>query len=358
MNNIIEGTPPVSLRNYFSINKNIRNKRFRDLTLTLRGRDAISLALRHFGLNKEDIVLLPGYLCKVIVKPFANNFSPEYYDIGRDFSINTEVIDSMLSSQKIKVLYIIHYFGFLHRNLNQLSKLCKKHGVLLWEDHAHSALSHISYNYADAMIFSFRKILPIPDGGGLWLANSSPMKIAGFSSLSSNVISMLILAKRSKLGMSKLLKRVADPILSYRNASIYSGSKEITPRAISYMSKHIIQSANIKSIFAVRRNIFWKWQHLFSNSRFNPVFSSLPNDVCPQSFPIWIQNSIELRSKLWGFNVFCGLLWTLEEHIKEKCPTAFDISQSIITLPIYPGLSPSEMERIMTLLERYGKPLT
>jgi len=351
-NNIIESVPPVSLRNYFSIKKKVSNPRFQDVTLTLRGRDAISIAVRHFGLKKEDTMLVPAYSCGVIVRPFTENFSPEYYDIERDFSINPEIIESKLSTGKVKVLYIIHYFGFLHRNLNQLSKLCKKYGVLLWEDHAHSALSNISYDYADAMIFSFRKLLPIPDGGGIWLPNSSPMKIAGTGTLASNIISMLVLAQRCRLRMSRRTKGTIKPMASLCTASMHKGPKQIIPKPISYMSGHIMKCADIESIFDIRRNIFRKWQRLLSNSGFKPLCSSLPDNVCPHSFPIWVQNVEQLLVKLWQHNVCLRILWPLEPQLKEKCPTSFDISKSILPLPIYPGLLESDMVRIMTLVER------
>jgi hypothetical protein len=354
MRNIIESTPPVSFRNYFLTRKNIHNNQFRDVTYTLRGRDAISIAVKNFGLRKQDTVLLPGYLCNIIVTPFNNNFSPMYYDIGGDLSINAEVIESILSTNKVKVLYIIHYFGYLHRNLNELSQLCKKYGVLLWEDHAHSAFSHISYEYADAMIFSFRKLLPIPDGGGLWLSNSAHMKFSSTSAISSNLISMLILIKRSN--WSKRLKGITHQLSVNGTAPIRNGSKEIIPQPISYISKSIIKHTDVEKIFTIRRNIFTKWQNLFLNSRFEPVFASLPDNICPQSFPIRVKNPQELLSRLWDFNVRLRNRWPLDEQIKEKCPTAFKLSNTLFALPIYPGLLQSDMDRIMTLLEKYGEP--
>jgi len=357
MSKIIEYTPPVSLRNCFAIKKNNGIRPFHNVTLTFRGRDAISLAVEHFELKKSDVVLFPGFLCKIIVNPFTDNLTPEYYDIEKDLSINTEYIESILSNHKVKVLYIIHYFGFLHENLSQLSRICKKHGVLLWEDHAHSALSQFSYNFADAMIFSFRKVLPIPDGGGLWLPNTSPMKISRGNIFSSNITSMLIVAHRSKWGINKNIGRITHSISCNNNGSQHNGHKKITPKPISYFSKRIIKSIDMKSIFTIRRDIFLKWQDLLVNSQFNPVFTSLPEDACPQSFPILVQNPQELLIKFWKFNVCLKNRWPLEEQMKEKCPTAFNLSNSIFALPIYPGLSQSDMELIMTLLKQYGKPL-
>jgi dTDP-4-amino-4,6-dideoxygalactose transaminase len=327
-----------------------------NVTLTLRGRDAIPLAIKHFELKEQNTVLLPAYLCKIIVVPFANGFDLQYYDIEKDFSINTEVIESMLRSYDVKVLYVIHYFGFLHKNLEQISKLCKEHGVLLWEDHAHSALSRFSYDYADVMIFSFRKIFPVPDGGGIWFANTQSMKISG-GVLASNIISMLIHIRRSKWAMGKKLRNKAGQIASLSTASTREGFKHINPRPISYMSRHILRCVDVENAFAIRRDIFMKWQHLLSDSEFKPVFSMLPENVCPQGFPIYIQNAEEVIGKLRGFNVFLKVHWPLDAEMKEKCPEAYNVSRSIITLPIYPGLSQSDMERIASLLERYGRPI-
>jgi len=356
MNNIIESTPPVSLRNCFSKKRNSYNRKLQNVTLTLRGRDAIPLAIKHFELKEQSIILLPAYLCKIIVVPFANRFDLRYYDIEKDFSINTEVIESMLRSYDVKVLYIIHYFGFLHKNLEQLSKLCKEHGVLLWEDHAHSALSHFSCDYADAMIFSYRKIFPVPDGGGIWFANTQPMKISG-GFLASNIISMLIHIRRSKWAMSKKLRNRAGRIASLSTASTREGFKQIKPRPISYMSRRIMRCIDVESTFAIRRDIFLKWQSLLSDSEFKPVFSILPDNVCPQGFPVYIQNAEELIGKLRDFNIFLKVHWPLDAKMKEKCPVAYNVSRSIITLPIYPGLSQSDMEQVMALLGRYGKPI-
>ena len=123
------------------------------------------------------------------------------------------------------------------------------------------------------------------------------------------------------------------------------------------MSRRYIKSADIESIYRIRRDLFMKWQDLISKSRFKPVITVLPEDVCPYSFPIWIQNPQELLSKLWKFDVRLRNLWPLDEGIKEKCPTAFEISNTLFSLPIYPGLLESDMENILTLVEHYGKPL-
>jgi dTDP-4-amino-4,6-dideoxygalactose transaminase len=353
---MIEATPPVSVENYFSREGKIPNRQFQDLTLTLRGRDAIALAVQHLGLEEGSTLLLPGYLCPIVVRPFTDRFHFEYYDTGRDFSIDVGAIKSMFRSRNVKVLYLIHYFGFLHRNLDQLGALCREHRVQLWEDHAHSGLSRISYEFADVMIFSFRKILPVPDGGDLWLRDTPPIELSG-GRLASNVSSMLILAKRSRLAMSKGLRARTGQIARASTASVHEGSKQIVPSPISHMSRRKVRYADLDRAFAARRELFGKWQRMLQGSGFEPVFETLPDEVCPQGFPIWIRNGRELLRSVRDFDVFLKVHWPMHARMKEICPTAFDVSQSIITLPVYPDLREPDMERIRSLLEQYGEPL-
>jgi dTDP-4-amino-4,6-dideoxygalactose transaminase len=353
---MIESMPPVSVGRYLSRERSARNTQFEDCTFTLRGRDAIALAVQSSGLEEGSTVLFPGYLCPIVLRGFSGGFDFQYYDTGRDFSIDADEIEAFFRKHDVKLLYLIHYFGFLHRNLDRLADLCREHGVLLWEDHAHSFLSRISYEFADAMIFSFRKLLPVPDGGGLWLRDTPPVEI-GEGALASNVSSLLILAKRSRLAMSKPLRARTGQIARASTAAVHEGSKQIVPAPISYMSRRKVEFSDLENAFSVRRQIFGKWQRLLRGSGFEPVFAALPDEVCPQGFPIWLRNGRELVRSLQEFDVFLKVHWPIHPRMKEKCPTAFDVSQSIITLPIYPGLREEDMEKIAALLGRYGEPL-
>ena len=354
---IIEPTPPVSLLGYIGINKKSKSEKFKDVLLTLRGRDAISLAFNHFKLEENDTVLLPGYLCEVIHSPLTKKYNIEYYDIEKDFSINPDTIESFFSRQKVKILYIIHYFGFLQKHLKQISDLCKKYGVFLIEDHAHSALSDFSYDYADAMIFSFRKIFPIPDGGGLWLKDSIDLKFDKRSILYSSLISFLIILHRSRIGRSKMLKAKANKMGQSMTSSTFEGSSKINPKPISYLSGKIVKNSDIEKLVAIRRDIYNKWLELFSESRFKPLYSSLPDDVCPQGFPIRIKNPDDVMANLQEQNIILKIHWSLRQEMMQKCPTSFSISKSIITLPIYPELSEHDMEKILRLVTQYGIPM-
>jgi len=355
---MIDFIPPIQLKDYLSFRKALSSASFHEVSLTFRGRDSIALASQHFKLGAQDTVLLPGYLCDTISAAFAGKCKLLYYDIREDFSIDVNSVEDIFSKHRIKVFYIIHYFGFLHENLEQISKLCKKYGALLWEDHAHSALSNMNYDYADAMLFSFRKVLPVPDGGGIWLQDNSTLNLVSGSSPTSDILSLLIFAKRRLWCTNKRLRSVAHSLARKNVNSLSQGQKKIIVRPVSHMSRRMIRSADTKRIACDRRFLFDKWQQFIAETRFDPVFSKLPEDVCPQGFPIWIANPNQLLQELEVHKVFLKIQWPLPEYLRSVCPISWRISKSIITLPIYPGLSPADMENIITLLLRHGRPLS
>lgn len=353
----IDLMPPVDWRAYLTARPG-EKKSFENIFLTFRGRDAINCAVKHADLTSDQVVLLPAYLCDAVMGAFNRRCQFRFYDINEDFSIDTESISNIISDGRIDVLYIIHYFGILHTNLPQLSQICKDNGILLWEDHAHSALSAFSYEYADAMFFSFRKVLPIPDGGGVWLRGASNGKAYSDKIFFPNVMSMLILLKRSFWGLSSRLRESAHNMAKKNSDAMKKGDLDLSVKPISKFSERIIFSADIKKIYTIRRNLYEKWGDMIMNSKFKAVFDDLDQATCPLGFPIWVKNPIELQHKMEQHNIFLKIHWPLAPEVAKANTTAKRISQTIITLPIYPGLKEKDLHRVFIYLTKYGKKLS
>jgi dTDP-4-amino-4,6-dideoxygalactose transaminase len=353
---MIDFMPPVSFRKYLCPSKAADNRLCQNTWLTLRGRDSIALASEHIRLEAHDVVLLPGYLCDTVTAVFAGKCKLAYYDINQDFSIDVGVIERFLREYKVRVLYIVHYFGFLHPNLSDLRRLCDTYGVLLWEDHAHSALSNWRCEFADAMIFSFRKVFPVPDGGGLRLRDiAAEGGVAGMQ-VTSDALAVLMLAKRYLWSASAHLRSVAHQYAQRQVRLLYQGRKMVKVRPISRMSARVVRHADIERIRLVRRQLFHEWEQQVADTRFEPVFKSVPAEVCPQGVPIWIANADEVVRHLESRKIFLKVHWPLPEYVKTVCPVSWRMSKSIVTLPLYPGLSHEDIGEIIRLVVRFGEP--
>ena len=82
---------------------------------TYMGRDALLLAVSSLDLGPDDTVLLPAYLCREVLRPFLGKVRVEYYDVRPDLTVNPEYIELKLIQNRVKMMVIINYFGFLHR---------------------------------------------------------------------------------------------------------------------------------------------------------------------------------------------------------------------------------------------------
>ena len=346
--------PPVRWRDYFFPPRG-RGDSFPQVALTLRGRMAIALAADHSRLGGDDCVLLPGYLCDAVPAGFGARCRIEYYDLREDFSIDADAIERRLVRGGVRVLFLIHYFGFLHRNLGRLSEVCKRTGTALWEDHAHSALSHFPTDYADVMIFSFRKLLPIADGGGLWVRDCPQGLTVGGSALKSDLTALAMLVKEKLFYRSKLVRRWMIRMTQHARDAQRQG-RAIAPQPMSRPSRWIVRGTDLGQAFEQRRQMYRQWLELLRGGATPAVFPELPEDVCPMGCPVWIGNPDEVMAAARRRSWFLYIHWrTIPPEVKQLCPVAWGMSRRILTLPIYPGLRTDEMEAIADFLRSCGR---
>jgi len=358
MNRPIEYMPRVNPREYLALRAS-QGQSFENVTLTFRGRDAISLACRHFGLTRKVTALLPGYLCDTVTAAMAPYCHFDFYDIEENFVVAPSVIEQHLSRQPARVVYLIHYFGFLQPHLAEIRDICVRHGSLLWEDHAHSALSRFSWDYADAMVFSFRKLLPIPEGGGIWIRDLAQLPELYGSVLGSDVRSLAILVKRVLCHVTPSIRDLVGKLIQSDIDSMNAGQKEILPHSISHMSRRIIRDTDLATHVSIRRQQYLHWLELLADLPLQPVFPSLPEDVCPLGFPVRIGNPVEVVRRLERFGIFLRIHWRdMPPAVEQSCPMTWRTSQSIITLPIYPGLTLEEMHRVVRWFGVYACPMS
>jgi dTDP-4-amino-4,6-dideoxygalactose transaminase len=121
-------------------------------------------------------VLLPAYIGwspregSGVFDPIASlHLDYSFYALDEGLRIDTDSLRTELQSGCIRVLVIIHYFGFVDPSYAEAVKIAKEHGVFVLEDEAHAMLSDvvggICGRLGDACIYSFHKILPVESGG-------------------------------------------------------------------------------------------------------------------------------------------------------------------------------------------------
>jgi len=320
---------------------------------TFMGRDALSLAVSCLELKMDDTVVLPAYLCREVLRPFLGRTRVMFYDIMPDLAVEPAAIRQIVAKNKVKVLMIINYFGFLQPYRKEIKEICTEHGVILIEDCAHSLLTEGSGDVGDISIYSFRKILPVPDGGGLKMnLNGTEQSLDFYPRLYSNVLSMLIIAKSlldikvdnlSRAGLADKKKELgrAEPATE-------TCGRVLT---LSSFTRNGMGNVSFPEIVGIRRHDFSYWQDVAQRTeRMAPVFPELSPGVCPLGYPVKIRDRDAVRVRLQKEGIFPKVHWNLPEEVGPEHVNSHAMAKQSITLPLHFELGQREREVIERLL--------
>lgn len=311
-----------------------RNNYFKDVSKTFMGRDALNVLL--YNISKKS-VLLPAYICKEVTSEFIKHgYKIYYYDIKSGFTIDVELIKKMIREENIEVFYYVVYFG-IYSKYDSIAEQIKMEipSIFIIEDRAHYLSNKFDFKNCDAYIFSFRKTLPIAEGGGV--ASKLKLQIEYKDKLLANILPFAMFAKKIVFGYSDKLTRA-----SFIKDDVSKGVKPI-----SFLSDRIIRKTDYQEEYFLRRNLYTKWIEKLTKSDIEPLFFNLKKDDIPLGCPIRINDAAKVQSELERKGYYLKRHWPLLQELKPIAPTSFEISKNIITLPIYKGITEKDQEEIL-----------
>ncbi|MFW5982886.1 MAG: hypothetical protein ACOCQ4_00145 [bacterium] len=330
--------------------KNLGNQNhiFKDVVTTFMGRDAISYLLSKLeNKNLEKNVLLPAYVCKEVIIEFQKReFNIYYYEIDDSFNIKEDYIVELIKNTNSFLFYHVIYFGILtQKRIGLISKLKNLfNNIFILEDRAHFLSDDVTLTESDAFIFSFRKLLPIPEGGGL-LIKSDYSKPKYSAKLKANVFPFLITLKRFILGHNDKFKR----------SKLESKEKTNTIMPMSKLSKNYLKRFNYEIEVSNRHNLFNNWLIYSEKFGIKPVFKEANILDIPQGFPIYVNNAQKIQNYLRKEGYYLKRHWKLDVSFKNIAPDSYNLSTMVITLPIYTGIPDKYLKEICSLIQFYDK---
>jgi dTDP-4-amino-4,6-dideoxygalactose transaminase len=318
-----------------------RNDYFDNVIKTFMGRDALNILLYNI---KKKSVLLPAYVCKEVTTEFIKHgYTIHYYDINNDFSINIDLIKKKLKEERIEVFYYVVYFG-VYSKYSSLAQQVKKEipNTFIIEDRAHYLSNKYDFTNCDAYIFSFRKTLPIAEGGGL--ATKIKIEFDYKGKVLANVLPVAMFMKKLLLGYSNKITR----------SSIVKDNISQRIRPISFLSDQIIQKTNYEDENSFRRETYIKWVEKLGSSDIEPLFLEIDAQDIPLGCPIYVNDAAKLQSELEEKGFYLKRHWPLSEDLKTVAPNSVEMSKNIITLPIYKGINERDQDEIITCILNFN----
>jgi len=261
--------------------------------------------MQAIGLSRNDEVLLPSYI-GWSSREGSGVFDPieelgvqySFYRISQRLQVDVDDVKAKIQTRRPRLLVLIHYFGFPDPNADALCRFARDNDVFVLEDEAHAMLSDqvggICGRSGDAAIYSMHKLLPFARGGRLVLNRNIPEK-----------------------------------------------SMEMTVRPMSDDSAESFHDYDLYRIALRRRENACFLLHLLRDNCqcLEPLYSSLPDGVVPQSLPVLInggsRDDLYFQMNTLGYGVV-SLYHTLIDQIRsEEFPEAHHLSRHMINLPVH-----------------------
>jgi len=336
-------------------------------------RNALFHGLEVLGLKSGDKVLVPAFHCETVVEPILHyGCEVVFYNVNRDGIIDFEDISRRVD-RHTKAIVAIHYFGIL-QPLQKLREFCHQYQLFLIEDCAHILMGNIGGkpigSVGDVSIFSWRKFLPIYDGGLLVCNNVQCQPNLCWKKLDGWFQVKIIknLFEKCLYDMSRRMTPVelrhdsrepttqssqcqevsCDQIQAKTHVAEFDSSQLSWP--MSRWSQSILRKINLAEIVQKRKensNVLCK--AMGQLSEVYPWSSAGADGVCAWAFPIVVPNRkdvhIKLREK--GIQAFS---WEGVIHPTlpiEKFPEAKFLYEHLVLLPNQQSLTQHEINLVI-----------
>ena len=319
--------------------------------------DALYMSLLSLNLKKNDEVLTSAMTFCSAVNIIENvGAKPVLVDIRKDtLNIDPKEIEKKIT-KKTKAIIIVHFAG-MPCEMEKILKITKKYNIKLIEDCAHSIETiykgtHVG-NFGFSGCFSFyanKNITTAGEGGMILCKNKNLDEYF----------------KKLRLhGMSKEAWQRFDVKKNYHNYDLdFSGLKNNMTNVQASMG--VVQLKKIEKLWKKRQRIYLNYQNFFKNY---DVHFQVPNkDLINfkhayHLFVIYFKNysKANIRNKLINFlkkrKIGFGIHYRSINDLKfykqkykwnkKTAPNAFNIGNSIISLPLQPDLTFEEQKFIL-----------
>ncbi|SEM77109.1 dTDP-4-amino-4,6-dideoxygalactose transaminase [Nitrosospira multiformis] len=342
-------------------------------------RNAIYHGLKILGIRAGQKILVPAYHCSAIVDPIqAFGAKVVFYRIAPDCSPDLEDVKSKLDNQT-KAILAVHYFGF-PAPVEQLKAFCATHKLFLIEDCAHVFKDSSNLNtlgsHGHISFFSFKKFLPVYDGGCLMINMNLP-----FERLQLQKEGAALSLKVAKNLLERVMADSSDPTarsLGNLLIKVYRGMRVFFPRKLenskvlglsvtaprfdssfadlpmTRLSQRVLRSADFGSIVERRRaNYNYLVRATVGLRGFVPLHPQLPEVICPWVFPAFSTQVKNLHKQLREHGV-AAFAWDGVIHPTlplEEFPEVVDLYNNLICLPIHQDLKRQDLDFMVEILK-------
>lgn len=305
--------------------------------------------------NKK--VLIPAYTCQTVITPFEETgWQCEYYSIKKDLRIDLQYLENAIAKHKPSLLVVHPYFG---KDLNEEEivalKAVKEKGVEIVLDLTQCLFSIKQSSFASFIVASYRKWMPIPDGGYL-LNQTDSVKITQPESENEEFTDREIAAmylRGQYFGNEEQRTKAISIRLS--KAADHIADSNIVPHKMSQVAYNLMVKEDLEKNQKCR---FSNYTYLFNNINESPKIIKVCQNMAdvttaPLYFTIYVQDRPVLQRLLAQDSIYAPMIWPVEDErvlINEEVKYIYD---HILAIPCDQRYDENDMRRAVEIINNY-----
>lgn len=305
----------------------------------------------------ENTVLIPAYTCQTVITPFEEaGWHCEYYSITRDLRIDEQRVLTLIEKHHPSLLVVHPYYGMdLNDNETVFLTKIKDRGIDIVLDLTQCLFSTKQYPFAAFIVASYRKWMPIPDGG--YLKNFSKKAIISQPEreneefMEREIAAMYLRGQyfgneeqRTK-SISIRLSKAADTI----------AESNIAPHRMSQVAYNLLNDQDVEENQQKRyANFTFLFNNVLDSESITKVCENI-NDVttAPLYFTIYVKNRPSLQRVLAQDAIYAPVIWPVEDKrvlVDEEVRYIYD---HLLAIPCDQRYDESDMQRVVEILNKF-----
>ena len=321
------------------------NQRMSYSAFTRTGREAIGVGIS--GLT-PGVALLPAYCCWSMALPFeAAGWMVKYYPLNKNLTTDIPALQSLIREFKPGVVLLMDYYGFAPTKdaISAIKEISEK--IYVIEDFTQYlfGLPEKWNSMVDCYVASIRKSIGVPDGG--IVLSQRPLDLSILSEARTPFFEHHIQAGIRK--KRYIYSANSDEKQRFRELQLAAGSEikaDYHLYRISPESKAIIENTDTETVKYARRKNYEHLYNLLKDNHFFDILFAPGNNPAPFMMIIKSLKRDELQSAFAKKNVFCQVIWPLDDKAKEICPVSKEMEETMLAIPIDQRYSYDDIEEI------------
>tara|TARA_Y100000590_G_scaffold346139_1_gene396262 strand:- start:24479 stop:25399 length:921 start_codon:yes stop_codon:yes gene_type:complete len=284
----------------------------------------MKFGLTGLGLKSGDSILIPDFICDVVLHPLKQlNIDPIFYELNDNLIPCWSDMKNLLN-HNTKAILMVHYFG-QPQDIIRYQTFCKENNLYLIEDNAHGYGG--KYNgkklgtFGDFGFSSPRKQINLISGGLLHINKKMNILPERMPKHSFDIRKYL----KNKImdylpNQINIIKKIITDRPKYEEKRLFR-EKEINDLLIDNLSKQKYEKTNWDIIRKKRHDAHKYWEKLANKKGLESVYKIIDDECIPWCYAAYAENhSQAIKWFKWGwekgYNIFS---WpSLPEEILKK----------------------------------------